>query len=51
MSSIRFDSPVEDTAEGDAACWLAQVCAECGAITEAAAPTTCWRCGRGQEPA
>lgn len=29
---------------GDAACWLAQVCPECGAfLDDRAAP--CWRCG------
>ena len=30
---------------GDAACWLSQVCAECGAMLEAPLPTACWRCG------
>jgi ribosomal protein L40E len=29
---------------GDAACWLSEVCAECGALNES--PTgPCWRCG------
>lgn len=35
-----------DSSEGgDAACWLAQVCAECGALVEAPLPAVCWRCG------
>jgi len=30
---------------GDAACWAAQLCPDCGALTEdPSAP--CWRCGR-----
>jgi uncharacterized OB-fold protein len=30
---------------GDAACWLAQVCPDCGALNED--PTAvCWRCGK-----
>ncbi|WP_181905774.1 hypothetical protein [Microbacterium bovistercoris] len=36
---------------GDSACWLAQVCPECGALLDdLAAP--CWRCGLkpGEEP-
>lgn len=35
---------------GDAACWLSEVCAECGALNES--PTgPCWRCGtaRGED--
>lgn len=33
-----------ETAEGgDAACWLASVCADCGALREG--PGACWRCG------
>lgn len=29
---------------GDAACWLSEVCPDCGAINDA--PTgPCWRCG------
>lgn len=37
---------------GEQACWLAQVCPECGALTERSSPT-CWRCGapRTQEDA
>jgi hypothetical protein len=30
---------------GDAACWLSQVCTECGALREAPLPAVCWRCG------
>ncbi|HEX5405168.1 MAG TPA: hypothetical protein VFX16_23045 [Pseudonocardiaceae bacterium] len=30
---------------GDPACWLGQVCPECGAFTDQAAPATCPRCG------
>ncbi len=30
---------------GDAACWLSQVCTECGAILEATPTMLCWRCG------
>lgn len=29
---------------GDAACWLAEVCPDCGALNESLA-VTCWRCG------
>jgi hypothetical protein len=32
-------------AGGDAACWLVQVCTECGALIEAPLPAVCWRCG------
>lgn len=36
--------PVEGPDGGDAACWLSEVCAECGALNES--PTgPCWRCG------
>ncbi|MGB3375290.1 MAG: hypothetical protein WBA87_09140 [Microbacterium sp.] len=37
---------------GDSACWLANVCPECGALLDdLTAP--CWRCGLkpGEEPA
>ena len=36
---------------GDAACWLSQVCTECGALLEAALPMLCWRCGLTAERA
>jgi hypothetical protein len=35
---------------GDAACWLSEVCPDCGALNES--PTgPCWRCGTPREPA
>jgi hypothetical protein len=35
---------------GDAACWLSEVCADCGALNES--PTApCWRCGTPRDPA
>lgn len=35
---------------GDAACWLSEVCAECGALNES--PTgPCWRCGTPRDTA
>jgi uncharacterized protein YeaO (DUF488 family) len=49
-SSVRFDTPnaalaAQDAEGGDPACWLSQVCPECGALIER--PTVaCWRCGR-----
>jgi len=35
---------------GDAACWAARLCAECGAMREG--PAACWRCGApaGEDP-
>ena len=30
---------------GDPACWLGQVCPECGRFTERQLPTTCPHCG------
>jgi hypothetical protein len=32
----------DDELTGDAVCWLAGVCVECGAMIERG---TCWRCG------
>ena len=48
----------DDVEGGDAVCWLALVCPECGAMpTEEPAdgsPDRCWRCGAplpaGEEP-
>jgi hypothetical protein len=38
----------EDEMVGDAVCWIAHVCAVCGAMNETAGP--CWNCGaRRQE--
>ena len=38
-----------DVEGGDAACWLPQVCPDCGALNETpAAP--CWRCGVTRSP-
>ena len=40
------DGPLQYPSEGgDAACWLSQVCTECGAILEATPRGLCWRCG------
>ncbi|WP_199727275.1 hypothetical protein [Cryobacterium tepidiphilum] len=41
----RDDDAPDDMPSGDPACWLPQVCAECGAFVEAPLPTLCWRCG------
>jgi hypothetical protein len=30
---------------GDAACWIENVCPDCGALVEAELPAKCWRCG------
>jgi hypothetical protein len=35
---------------GDAACWLAQLCPECGAVLEDRSGP-CWRCGLRPEDA
>ncbi len=41
--------PVTEVAAGDDACWLGQLCPECGAVPEGAgaqdATLPCWRCG------
>jgi hypothetical protein len=42
--SRRADGAPDETS-GDPACWLQQVCHECGAFVEAPLPTICWRCG------
>ncbi|WP_268921434.1 hypothetical protein [Paramicrobacterium fandaimingii] len=34
----------EVTPSGDPACWLSQVCDECGALIDDDSDT-CWRCG------
>lgn len=39
------DSTGDAESNGDAACWLGQVCPECGAMIEAELPAACWRCG------
>lgn len=40
------DRQLQDVGEGgDAACWLSQVCTECGALLESPLPAVCWRCG------
>ncbi|MCA0252553.1 MAG: hypothetical protein LCH76_09755 [Actinobacteria bacterium] len=36
----------EELAGGDPACWLANVCPDCGAFNESAPGTPCWNCGR-----
>jgi hypothetical protein len=40
---------------GDPACWLHQLCPECGAVPSPEVPGRCWRCGHpaddGCEPA
>ncbi len=43
---MESEFPVQRQDEGgDAACWLAWVCAECGAMMEAPISESCWRCG------
>jgi uncharacterized protein YqeY len=42
-SVLRSLLATED-AGGDPACWLHELCPECGAVPDAAAPR-CWRCG------
>ncbi len=46
----EFNSDAEfiDNAEsnGEAVCWLGQVCPECGAMIETELPADCWRCGK-----
>jgi uncharacterized OB-fold protein len=37
------DRPVDEG--GDPACWLGQVCPECGRFTERPTAATCPRCG------
>ena len=41
--------PVTEVPAGDDACWLGQLCPECGAVPEGAgaqdATVPCWRCG------
>lgn len=41
--------PVTEEPAGDDACWLGQLCPECGAVPEGAgaqdATVPCWRCG------
>ena len=45
-SDVTEDGPLQYPSEsGDAACWLSQVCTECGAILEATPTMLCWRCG------
>jgi hypothetical protein len=40
--------PASGADGGDAACWLSEVCAECGALNET--PTgPCWRCGAARD--
>lgn len=34
---------------GDPACWLAQVCTDCGTLNENPI-ATCWRCGATRSP-
>lgn len=53
QDGVRRDEPtVEPTVEhgGDSACWLANVCPECGRFVAAEPPTTCPRCGTSVDP-
>ena len=43
--SRRSHGAPDEVPSGDPACWLQQVCPECGAFVEAPLPTLCWRCG------
>jgi len=45
VGSSAADGRAEEILSGDSACWVQQVCAECGAFVEAPLPTLCWRCG------
>lgn len=36
--------PLPDVPRGDAACWLGELCPDCGALTEPRG-ATCWNCG------
>lgn len=40
MASLDQHEP-----EGDAACWLSELCRECGSITENPDAQLCWQCG------
>ncbi|MCO5294689.1 MAG: hypothetical protein M9882_07270 [Homoserinimonas sp.] len=44
------DSTGGAESNGDAACWLGQVCPECGAMIETELPAACWRCGELVQP-
>jgi rubrerythrin len=39
------DRPTPEQEGGDPACWLNQVCPECGQFTERQPPGICPRCG------
>jgi hypothetical protein len=43
-----------DEEGGDPACWLGQLCPECGAVVDrgpsADSPDRCWRCGATGTP-
>jgi hypothetical protein len=44
------DEPLEQSEgeiAGDAVCWIAHLCDECGAMNEAPGP--CWNCGAVRE--
>lgn len=43
---VPVDEPV-----GDAACWLGQLCPECGAMNEGPIVAVCWRCGAARDEA
>jgi rubrerythrin len=43
MTEPEVPRPADDG--GDPACWLGQVCPECGRFTERRPPTMCPRCG------
>jgi hypothetical protein len=45
------DGEQQEQEGGDPACWLGQVCPECGAFTDQATPATCPRCGGLGAPA
>ncbi|WP_199185404.1 hypothetical protein [Cryobacterium sp. Y50] len=34
----------DESIGGDPACWLEQVCPECGAFVPGELPARCWRC-------
>jgi rubrerythrin len=41
----EHERPVYVTEGGDPACWVGQVCPECGRFSEQANPVTCPNCG------
>ncbi|HEX5497196.1 MAG TPA: hypothetical protein VFX70_21745 [Mycobacteriales bacterium] len=49
-SPVRLGAKRPEELGGDPACWLAQVCPDCGRITEGRDPSRCEACGRPLGP-